>query len=139
MGAPDTPEAPAAVPTAKAPATPAPASPTLAPQAPELPPPAPAVPEIPEAPPLPAGPYEFATGMSAGAFDHERLDATPQVTVHWTNRDSAVHSVVSQDGRFAGSGPISPGSEFTATFLAPGDYPFYCRYHGTMLGTVVVR
>lgn len=140
--------APSAPPDPAREAAPSPAPSPVAVPATALPPApsaaAPAAPSFPLAEPeapvaLPVGPYEFATSMGDGAFEHARLDAQTQVTVRWTNRDNITHSVVSQDGRFAGSGPIAPGSDFTATFLTPGDYSFYCRYHGAMLGVVIVR
>lgn len=122
---------PPAAPAAEPAAPPAPAPSLPAAPSPELPP-------APSVPALPQGPYEFGTGISSGTFEHSRLDAEPQVTVRWTNYDDLVHSVVSTDGRFPGSGPIAPGNDFTATFLLPGEYPFHCRFHGAMIGKLVV-
>lgn len=85
------------------------------------------------------GPYEFTTTILDGRYQHVRLDAFLDGTIRWWNVDDEVHSVVSDDGTFAGSGPIAPGSEFAYTFLTPGDYAFHCRYHPDMTGVVVVR
>lgn len=90
----------------------------------------------------PAQPHAdtFVTRIAVGAYEHPRLDAATQATIVWVNEDAPAHSVVSDDGRFAGSGPIAHGSEFRYTFLTPGDYAYHCRYHpDTMRGIVVVR
>lgn len=84
-------------------------------------------------------PYVFETRIFDGAFEHPRLDAATQATLVWQNEGSETHSVVSDDGTFAGSGPIAPGSSFEATFQTPGDHPFHCRYHPEMKGLLVVR
>lgn len=123
-----------------APSAPAqPQAPSAEPEPAPAPPAAPVeVPETPPAPELPVGPSELATGMSNGAFDDTEMQARPQVTVTWTNEDGTAHSVLSDDGRFAGSGPISPGMSFTRTFLTPGEYAFHCGFHPDMKGTLTV-
>lgn len=84
-------------------------------------------------------PYEFRTAITDAGFAHPRLDAATQATLVWTNDGSQTHSIVSKDGTFAGSGPLSPGMEFRWTLLAPGDFEYLCRYHPEMTGLVVVR
>lgn len=92
-----------------------------------------------EAPPA-GGPYEFTTAfLENGSLQHPRLDAAVEATIHWWNVDDEVHSVISDDGMFAGSGPIPPNAEFSVTFLREGDYRYHCRYHAGMTGIVVVR
>lgn len=88
----------------------------------------------------PSVPYEFTTAiLEDGTYQHDRIDAFTQATITWWNVDDEVHSVVSDDGQFAGSGPIAPGGEFVRTFQTAGDYKFHCRYHANMTGIVVVR
>lgn len=95
-----------------------------------------------EAEPVPAEPgipYAFRTSIGDGGFEHARLDAATQATIVWKNDGTQTHSVVSDDGTFAGSGPIAPGSEFSYTFQTPGDFAYHCRYHPDMKGLLVVR
>ena len=59
-------------------------------------------------------------------------------TVTWTNSDSAPHTVTS-----TGSGPLdSPnmqkGDTWSFTFTQAGSYPYYCKVHPDMKGTVTV-
>lgn len=95
--------------------------------------------EVADGPPPATGPYEFQTSIQDGSYEHPRLDAAPEATIVWQNFGTEAHSVVSDDGTFAGSGPIAPGSEYSFTFLSPGDYAFHCRYHPEMMGLLVVR
>lgn len=88
----------------------------------------------------PQAPYDYTTAiLEGGAYQHERLDALVEATIIWWNVDDEVHSVVSDDGQFAGSGPIPPGGEFVHTFLTAGDFAYHCRYHPEMKGIVIVR
>lgn len=84
-------------------------------------------------------PYDFSTDIRDTGFEHPRLDAFIQAHISWRNAGKETHSVVSDDGRFAGSGPITPGAAFGFTFLQTGDYAYHCRYHPDMKGVVVVR
>jgi plastocyanin len=72
---------------------------------------------------------------------------TPQVitviigvnnTVVWVNQDVLVHNAISQTGAFS-SGDISPGASFVYTFTQAGTFPYYCSYHPSMAGVIIVR
>ncbi|HET6403617.1 MAG TPA: cupredoxin domain-containing protein [Candidatus Thermoplasmatota archaeon] len=85
-------------------------------------------------------PGEFTVAILENAsFQHPRLEVAAQTTLVWWNVDDLVHSVVSDDGGFAGSGPIAPAEEFVRTFQTPGEYPYHCRYHPEMRGLLLVR
>lgn len=59
-------------------------------------------------------------------------------TVTWTNRDEVEHSVTGL-GAAWGSGyeTLRQGQSVTATFAAPGIYPYTCIIHPGMVGAVV--
>ena len=59
-------------------------------------------------------------------------------TVTWTNQDLIPHNVISNTGAFY-SGDLSTGQSYTFTFTQAGTYPFYCSYHPTMTGVVLVK
>jgi plastocyanin len=62
-----------------------------------------------------------------------------QVTV--TNEDPADHTLTSRTAGLFNTGTIPAGGG-TATFTAPtapGSYPFFCRIHLAMNGTLVVQ
>ena len=58
-------------------------------------------------------------------------------TVMWINHDVIAHTVTSRTGIFD-SGLIQPNANFTYTFTTVGVYPYYCKVHLTMNGSVTV-
>jgi plastocyanin len=74
------------------------------------------------------------SGMSFG----EPITVAPGTEITVVNDDTVEHSVTSQTkGQFDSE---ADGKE-KATFAAPttaGEYPFYCRYHPNMKGTLIV-
>ena len=72
---------------------------------------------------------------------------TPQVvvvvigvnnTVTWTNHDQIVHNILTTSGLFS-SGDLAYGQTYTFTFTQPGTFAYYCSYHPSMAGVVIVR
>ncbi|MCA9862487.1 MAG: cupredoxin domain-containing protein [Thermomicrobiales bacterium] len=70
----------------------------------------------------------------------EQVTVPIGASVAWTNQDNAPHtSTGTGDSASAlSSGAIVFGQTFTQEFNTPGTYPYYCVYHPTMVGTVVV-
>ena len=59
-------------------------------------------------------------------------------TVVWTNNDSVLHSVTSNDSHFD-SGKISfPGDSWSWQFNNAGSFMYYCSYHNDMYAEIVV-
>lgn len=92
----------------------------------------------------------FAVGATpqTSAGDNANITIKVGTTVTWSNKQStAPHSVV--EG-IAGSPPgtdfgdqtklLAPGSSdtYSFTFTKPGDYPFYCGVHPSMIGWITV-
>ncbi len=50
-------------------------------------------------------------------------------TVIWVNDEQPKHTATADDGHFD-SGDQSLGDTYSYTFTEPGDYPYFCRYHG---------
>ena len=94
--------------------------------------------------------YSDAVVVIEGAGDDAQYN--PQVltvvvgvnnTVVWINSGSISHTVTSTDHTASGaplfdSGNMNAGAEYSHTFLQPGTYDYYCVYHGTMQGEVIV-
>ncbi|MDQ4069109.1 MAG: cupredoxin domain-containing protein, partial [Actinomycetota bacterium] len=55
----------------------------------------------------------------------------------WTNRDQALHTVTADSGGFD-TGNFGRGEVRTIRFDRPGTFPYFCRLHPFMRGTVVV-
>jgi plastocyanin len=85
--------------------------------------------------PAAAGPTITISGMAFG----EPLTVAPGATITIVNKDTMEHSVTSKPE--SGFSTDVDGGE-QATFTAPtkpGEYPFICKYHPNMLGTLTVK
>jgi plastocyanin len=69
----------------------------------------------------------------------EPLTVSPGSTVTIVNKDTVAHSVTSKpDAGFSTDVDGGEQKTFTAP-TQPGEYPFICRYHPNMLGTLTVK
>lgn len=67
------------------------------------------------------------------------LPATLHVgdTIEWANNDIFLHSVTAKDKSF--DVELKPKAHVRTTFRHAGTFPFACRYHPGMLGTLIVE
>ena len=94
-------------------------------------------------PALPQSAAGATAAIRVFQFQPGTLQVRAGTRVTWTNQDEITHTVTSgvpgrPDGRFDISldGKAATGS---ATFPAPGAYPYFCARHPSMRGEVVVR
>jgi len=84
-----------------------------------------------------AGP---GTGQQVGIANRLFTPATLTVsvgsTVTWTNADAATHSVTFDNGPDCGN--LATGASTTVTFSAAGSYPYHCKIHPSMTGSITV-
>jgi plastocyanin len=59
-------------------------------------------------------------------------------SVKWINQDDIPHNVVSTDKKFS-SPVLDTNREFLFTFREPGAYPYFCKNHPMMTGTVIAQ
>lgn len=62
---------------------------------------------------------------------------TVGTTVTAINEDGVTHTWTSDDDVWD-SGGLANGESFQFTFEEPGEYPYFCRIHPTMEGTITV-
>jgi plastocyanin len=60
-------------------------------------------------------------------------------TVEWVNNDLTPHTVTSGGGSELNSGSIDVGTTWRHTFNHPGTFPYFCKFHPEMKGSVVVK
>jgi len=89
-----------------------------------------------------AQPAAATINMNADTFDLTEVHIAPGQTVLWNNPDIRTHTVTADDNSFD-SGDVTPSTQFSMEFDAPGAYPYYCQYHGgpggdAMSGVIVV-
>jgi plastocyanin len=79
------------------------------------------------------------------SFDPNPIEIKAGDSVTWTNGDNEVHTVTSgsQDASNIGqefdSGTLASGQSFTHKFDKPGTYEYFCSFHESMTGKVVVK
>ncbi len=73
-------------------------------------------------------------------FTPKKIEVKAGTKVTWTNQDSAVHTVTSDEGAPTtfDSGNLAQGKTYSFTFDKPGTYQYHCEIHVSMKGTVVV-
>jgi amicyanin len=76
------------------------------------------------------------TGMQYKAATH-KIKVGEKVV--WRNADAMPHTVTSTDGGPLNSGQLGKGGKYSFTFKEPGTYSYYCSYHPSMKGTVIVE
>lgn len=85
-----------------------------------------------------AGDDSHKVSIRAGQFDPAVLNMLPSTKVVWTNTDTDVHSVVSDDGTSFNSGNISAGGTFNFTPTVTGTIGYHCGVHPGVQGTLNV-
>jgi plastocyanin len=94
-----------------------------------------AAPATSSAAPAASGSTITISGMSFG----DPITVSPGAQVSITNDDGVEHSVTSKTaGQFDTEVDAKEQKTFTAP-TQPGEYPFYCKYHSNMKGTLVVK
>ncbi len=73
------------------------------------------------------------------AFSPANIVVDAGTTVTWTNYDSALHTVTSDDGGELASPTFGRNGTFSYTFDVPGEYYYRCEPHPNMKGLVTVR
>jgi plastocyanin len=98
--------------------------------------------------PAPTPPDTTATrivgsGATVEITDHrfvpKHLEVTRGIPVTWVNHDDVEHRIVSTLPNVLDSGEIGKAQGFTQTFNRPGTYPYFCKIHNYMKGTIDVR
>jgi plastocyanin len=72
------------------------------------------------------------------SFVPKSLTVEAGTTVTWTNRDDIPHVILSTAKKFS-SPVLDTGQTFSFRFQEPGSYPYFCKIHPTMIGTVIVE
>jgi 3',5'-cyclic-AMP phosphodiesterase len=72
------------------------------------------------------------------SFTPKSITIKVATAVTWTNRDDIPHNVVSTTKKFS-SPVLDIDQVFTFRFQEPGTYPYFCKIHPMMTGTVIVE
>ncbi len=72
------------------------------------------------------------------SFTPKSMTVKAGAVVTWTNRDDIPHTATSTERKFA-SPVLDTDQAFSFKFQEPGSYPYFCKIHPTMTGTIVVE
>lgn len=84
-----------------------------------------------------AGAQAAAITIDNFSFNPKSLTVKAGQVVTWTNRDDIPHNVVSTSKKFA-SPVLDTNQTFSFRLPEAGSYPYYCKLHPMMTGTIVV-
>jgi plastocyanin len=78
------------------------------------------------------------------SFDPNPIEISAGESVTWTNNDNEIHDITSGNeeenmGQEFSSGILSSGKSFRHTFDKAGTYPYFCSFHESMTGEVIVK
>lgn len=81
------------------------------------------------------------TEVTIADFDFEppAIEVDAGAKVSFTNEDSAVHTATSEEEGLFDSDDVEQGQTQTVTFDKTGTFAYFCVYHPTMKGEVVVK
>ncbi len=72
------------------------------------------------------------------SFTPKSMTVKAGTAVTWTNHDDIPHNVVSTQKKFS-SPVLDTDQTFTYQFNDPGSFPYFCKIHPMMTGTIVVE
>ena len=78
-------------------------------------------------------------GIDNFAFEPKALTMKTGTTVTWVNRDDVPHLIISSTGKFPNSKVLDTNQQHSALFGTPGEYPYFCSIHPTMVGKIIVK
>lgn len=72
------------------------------------------------------------------SFQPDPITVHVGATVTWTNSDMAPHTASADDGSWT-TNTLQPGNSGSVTFNQAGTFPYHCKIHPNMHGTLVVQ
>ena len=85
-----------------------------------------------------------AVAVKDNFFQDDEITVTAGTKVTWTNQGKIIHNItpVKSSPKF-GTKALNKGAKYSYTFKKPGEYAYYCSFHGSPTGgqhgTIVVK
>ncbi len=80
----------------------------------------------------------IVANMGPNAFSPDPDTIRVNQTVAWKNNATLTHSSTANASQW--SMDVAPGDSSAAIkFTLPGSFPYHCRFHASMTGTIVVK
>jgi plastocyanin len=81
---------------------------------------------------------DHPVAISGFSFSPRNITVTVGDTITWTNSDAQAHTATADDGSFD-TGTIGNGGSGSAAFATAGTFPYHCKIHASMTGTITVE
>ena len=82
---------------------------------------------------------DHAVAISGFAFSPPDITVTVGDTITWTNSDATAHTATADDGSFDTGTIGATARPGRATFSTAGSFPYHCKIHSSMTGTITVE
>ena len=89
-----------------------------------------------QGPPVPS--QRHVVALRDFGFEPAELVVAPGDTVMWINRDIVPHTVTGSNEQWD-SGTLQEADSWSLVVREVGDYAYYCRFHPTMKGALLVQ
>ena len=80
-----------------------------------------------------------AVAISGFSFSPASITVAVGDTITWSDSDAQAHTATADDGSFDTGAIAGSGGTGSATFATAGTFPYHCKIHPTMTGTVTVQ
>ena len=77
-------------------------------------------------------------GIKDFEFDPTAVTAKVGDVITWTNNGPAGHTVTVDSAPACDTGTVAAGATGSLTFSVAGTYPFHCKIHSSMKGTITI-
>ena len=81
---------------------------------------------------------QSSVDMKANCFRSAAVRVEAGTTVTWRNLDAWEHVIDGVGADWGSERPIATGDTFSRRFNEAGVFPYYCKLHSGMIGTVIV-
>jgi plastocyanin len=93
---------------------------------------------VPEVPGKPQPSHIYGVAIENDAYVPDVVAAAVGDSVLWNNHDNTDHTVTSDTGNEL-NGSLGPTETYVHVFKTAGEFPYHCRNHPDMHGSVTVR
>lgn len=83
-------------------------------------------------------PPTIEVAMADIAFQPATISATVGDVIGWTNGDAPPHTATLTDDPACTTPTLARGETGSLVFSTPGSYPFFCKIHPSMTGTIEI-
>ena len=82
--------------------------------------------------------WEVAVDIVDFTYDPNPVEIPVSGTITWTNQDPDCHTATARNRDVLQPGTLEQGERYSQTFDEAGTFDYFCEFHASMKGTVIV-